>query len=333
MFEKVLSFLDRYESFVLTTHDPPDADGLGTELVLAAILKNKGKKCRIINASPMPLYNRFMDKASIIEIWDDEKHANFAKESALMVVDTSDEYHLGSMRENLKKAKEIFIIDHHEINPKSKLTGFSDPTAASTSELAIEIAECLGVSLDCDTAAAAYAGIVYDTGFFAYTKTTIRTFKAAIKTLEWGADPNSTYRQLMENGSLASILLQKQALSKLEFYADKKIAVMVLCKEDFENSGAAYEDSDSIVNIPLKAQEVEISMLIKEKPSGEVRCSLRSKGNVNVSKIAQVFNGGGHISAAGLKSPLNPKETLKKLLNYIEDRQYISVKKTEGENQ
>jgi phosphoesterase RecJ-like protein len=264
-----------------------------------------------------------MDNDSVVETWDADRHMALLEQSALIVLDTSDEYHLGIMRETLKKVKDVFTFDHHEPRPKPKLFGLIDPSASSTSEMAVEFADFAGISLDQYTAEAAYTGIVFDSGFFAYPKTTIRTFNAAIKTLEKGAQPNKVYRQLMENFTCASILLQKQALSNLEFHADKKIAAIIIRKEDLEISGAEYDDADGIVNIPLKAKEVEVSILIKEKPTGEVRCSLRSKGNVNVSKIAQWFGGGGHISAAGLKSSLSPEETLAKLLDYMEEHKAV----------
>jgi phosphoesterase RecJ-like protein len=320
MFENVISFIERHGSFILTTHDSPDADGLGAQMVLAAILKNNGKDCRIINSEPVPSYLQFIDNTSIVESWDEEKHSPFLKDCALLVVDTCEEFHIGSMRRAIKRVKETFTFDHHEVVPWSKLTGFSDSTAASTCELTVELACSMGISLEPHTATAAYAGIVCDSGFFAYPKTSIRTFKAAIKTLEWGADPNYIYRQLMESASHAAILLQKQALSNLKFHTDKKIAVLTLSKEDLEVTGADFEDAENIVNIPLKAKEVEVSLLIKEKPNGEIRCSLRSKGKVNVSKIAQEFGGGGHVTAAGFRCSLSMEETLKKLLSSVEER-------------
>jgi len=314
MFEDVLSFIDRHHSFVLTTHDSPDADGLGSQLVIGSILKKMGKVFRIINSEPVPSYLRFLKHTEIIETWAPEKHTTFLYNSAILILDTSDEYHIGPIRTALGKAKETFYFDHHDPGHKSELTGFLDFTAASTAELTIELACKIGIELDPHSATAAYAGIVYDSGFFAYPKTSIRTFQAAIKTLEWGADPNYIYRELMESASYSAILLQKHALSNMEFYADKRIAVLLLKKEDLEMTGADFEDAEAIVNIPLRAKEVEVSVMIKEKPSGEVRCSLRSKGKANVSKIAQEFGGGGHVTAAGFKCSLGIEKTLDKLL-------------------
>ncbi|MDR2730161.1 MAG: bifunctional oligoribonuclease/PAP phosphatase NrnA [Treponema sp.] len=320
MFEDVLSFIEKNKSFILTTHDPPDPDGVGAQLVFASILKRREKEFKIINSTEAADIFHFMDQSSIIESWDAEKHLDYAKRSALLIIDTPDEYHIGTMRNILKTVNEVFIFDHHEPRPLNRLPGFIDPKASSVSELTIELACRSGIDLESETATAAYAGIVYDSGFFAYPKTSIRTFKAAIKTLEWGADPNYIYRQLKENSSCAAILLQKQALSTLEFYSGKKIAVMFLLKEDMEQSGAGYEDAEGIVNIPLRAKEVEVSVLFKEKADGEINCSLRSKGNINVSKIAQNFGGGGHISAAGFRSEFGLKEALEKLLKSLEER-------------
>ncbi|MDR0324165.1 MAG: bifunctional oligoribonuclease/PAP phosphatase NrnA [Treponema sp.] len=314
MFESILSFIDRHNSFILTTHDYLDADGLGSELVLRSILKKREKPARIINVSVIPENLEFLLKDTVHEKYDKDIHLSLFENSAVIILDTSNENHLGIIKEDVKKAEEVFFFDHHEQNPCSTLKGFSDTTASSTSELAIELACFLEVEIDPVTATAAYAGIVYDSGFFAYPKTSIRTFNAAIRTLEWGASPNYIYRQLMENSSYASMLLQRQALLNMEFIVGKKIAVIVLRKNDYEITGADYEESENIVNIPLRTKETEVSILIKENPKGDIRCSLRSKGMVDVSKIARDLGGGGHVTAAGFRSSSGIDSTLKKLL-------------------
>jgi phosphoesterase RecJ-like protein len=255
-----------------------------------------------------------MDSSGLVEQWNVEKHGSLPGQSALVILDTSDEYYIGCMKETLKSVRETFTFDHHEPNPRAKLSGMIEASAASTCELAVELAIFAGADLDPETAMAAYTGIVYDTGFFAYSKTSLRTFKAAVQTLEWGAQPNFVYRQLMENASSGTLLLQKRAFSTLELYDSGRIAAQILRKEDLEAAGANFEDAETFVNMPLKSKEVEVSLLVKETAGGEVRCSLRSKGKVNVSKIAQDFGGGGHLTAAGFKSDFDLEETVKKLL-------------------
>jgi phosphoesterase RecJ-like protein len=94
---------------------------------------------------------------------------------------------------------------------------------------------------------------------------------------------------------------------------------MTLCRDDLAATGALLEDADSFINIPLKSRSVLVSVLAKENEDGRIRCSLRSKGAVNVSKIAQHFSGGGHTLAAGFRSDVSMEETLDRVLEKIQE--------------
>ena len=313
---KLAKFMGRHDSFILTTHDPADADGLGAELVFARILHEKGKKFRIINASAIPSHFRFMDPKGIVEQWD-KKHSRLIKKSALILLDTADESTTGSMRESIPESKEIFVIDHHEPKSHTAFTGIADSSAASTSELAVMLAESLGVTLDPQTAFTAYIGIAYDTGFFAYSKTGPRTFRAALALHKLGVNPTEVYRRLNENASVEALLLQKRALAGMELHCSNKVAVQVLRLQDFAEAGAKQEETEGFVSFPLRAKDITVSLLLKEMPDGKVRCSLRSKGTVNVAKIAQELKGGGHTNAAGFTSEWDIDRTLEILMKKI----------------
>ena len=317
MIDKLQALIDRNESFILTTHDPADADGLGAQLVMACILKGRGKKVRIINAGPVPEHFAFMDDREVVEQWDKEAHGMLPDQSALVVMDTAEENHIGQMRELIGRAREVFVVDHHEPKPGTTLKGIFDATAASTCELAVELADAAGAAIDPGTAFAAYVGIVYDTGFFAFPKVGERTFRAASRLLQLGANPNEAYRRLCENVPLRALLLQKRALSGLTLHCGDRIAVQVLRQEDFAEAGALSGDTDGFVNFPLKARGICVSVMIKETPEGKVCCSLRSKGEFNVAKIAQELGGGGHLNASGFRSALGLEETVVKTLAKI----------------
>jgi phosphoesterase RecJ-like protein len=316
--QKVLDFINRNSSILLTSHDMADADGLGAELVMAHVLRNLGKETRIINSGPVTPRYAFMDPDEIIEAWNDSKHGELPEKSALIILDTSDEYHIGSMKNILSRVMEVTVIDHHELSPFSSLSGYIDPSASSTCEMTLGIAEVLGVPLNTKIAVAAYAGISYDTGSFAYTKTTAKTFKSALALVEAGVVPYQIYAALNESDSLGALLLQKQVLSSLKLHNLGRIAVQLLKKEDLETTGGEFEEAEAFINVPLRSREVEVSILIKENREGYVRCSLRSKGTVNVSRIAQQFGGGGHATAAGFKSNRNVEETLAEVLEKVE---------------
>ena len=314
----VFEFLDRHSSLILTTHDPSDPDGLGAERVFSLIARSMGKTVRIVNSSPTPEKYRFLDPDNAIETWK-TLDKPLDRKAALVILDTADEYFIGELRQLIPYAAEVFAIDHHEPNRFSTIKGAIDNTASSTCEMVVDLARQAGISLTPECAHAAYAGMVYDTGFFGYAKTTTRTFRAALTLIEAGAKPYAVYQELNENTSAGALLLQKIAFSTLEFHHDGRVGVQVLSKRDLEATGASFEDSENFVNVPLRSREVLVSVLIKQTREGQTRCSLRSKGTVNVSKIAQTLGGGGHVSSAGFRSSLSPEETLAVVLKKIEE--------------
>jgi len=310
MVEKFIDFMSRHDSFILTTHDPADADGIGTQMVLACILRKHGKKWRIINASPIPQQFKFMDPLEIIEEWSNANHGSLPQQSAMIIVDTADETTIGHMKDAYFRSREIFVVDHHEEKPDAPTCGICDSTCASASELSVQMAMEAGVALDAQAAFAAYSGIVHDTGFFAFPKTKPQTFRIAVSLLEMGVNPNEVYNQLCQNTTTEAVLLQKKAIASMTLHCSGRVAVQALRLQDFAETGAMHEDTDGFANFPLRSGEIVVSLFAKESPDHKVRCSLRSKGAVNVAKIAQEFGGGGHVNAAGFKSDLDINRTL-----------------------
>ena len=318
MSREIINFLNRHSSFIITTHEKVDADGLGAEIALAQICREMGKKYRIINSGPIPNLFAFLDKNKEIELWEKaQDQYNFIHEEfALVMLDSSDEYNLGGIKKLIPLATEVFIVDHHD-DDHPELNGYKDSSASSTSELIAETAFNAGINLDLVSQTALYAGIVYDTGFFSYSKTTARTFRIALRLVESGVVPNKIYHELNECRSTGTLLLHKQVLSTLEILYEGRVAIQILRKEALESSKAQIDDAESFINDPLKAKDIEVSVLVKENTEGQVRCSLRSKGAVNVSKIAQTFGGGGHVAASGFRSTESIEVTLSRVLEKI----------------
>jgi len=252
-----------------------------------------------------------MDPQQIIEQWNDDQHGGLPEQTGMILLDTADADNTGVMKDAVCRAKDVWVIDHHEPKPGAVVyAGISDPSAASASELTVALAEALKTPIDPQAAFAAYIGIAYDTGFFAYPKTGPRTLRAALLLLEYGVEPNEVYRLLQENTSVGKLRLQQRAIASMTLHCENKVAVQILRLDDFTAAGALPEDTDGLVNFPLKTREIVVSLMIKESQDGKIRCSLRSKGAVNVAKIAQEFHGGGHVNASGFKSKLNIEQTL-----------------------
>ncbi len=299
--------------FILCSHESPDADGLGAEFALATALLALGKRVRVINADRHSDSYAFMDPTGMIG-WlsgvtlDDAE----VKLSTIILVDTSDMMYAGNAADKLlAKAREVLIIDHHET--KGSVTSASIcsmPAYSSTCEIVYRILEKLGCDVNADMASALFAGIVYDSGSFAYSKTTVGTFEVALELVKRGANPTRIHGALYESSAISTLLLRKDVLSSLQLYEADRIAVQTLTRTMLKETGCLYEEADGFINIPLQAAVVEVSIFLKENEEGTLRCSLRSKGRVNVAQIAQSFGGGGHKSAAGFKSPY-PLETIK----------------------
>jgi bifunctional oligoribonuclease and PAP phosphatase NrnA len=312
--------LREHEKFILTSHEASDPDGIGAELALAKTLTAMGKRVRIINSDPLSLRFAFMDPEKIVgSLSAPFDLESMLADSVLIILDTNDIYNTGKFRDFLIAHPNYpIIIDHHEPKTEPEGSAFIDTDAAATCQIVFGLIGLLETPIPLGVAEALYTGIVYDTGFFSYPKTTATTFAAALELARIGVNPNRVFHSLSENGSLESLMLFKAVLGTLELHAGGMIAVQTMTREALIQTGALYEDADGIINTPLSCGGVEVSVLFKQNKEGLLRCSLRSKGAVNVARIAQGFGGGGHKTAAGFKCQ-EPLDTMKlKVLEKIE---------------
>ena len=310
--EEAAGYIRTFDSFILASHDGPDADGLGAAYALTVMLEELGKQARLVFFEPPSPRLAFLDRRGWFGRVQDSTELPFAPESTCaIVVDTHDFAFLGSRMESLvRSAKGLLVIDHHEIKGQVEEEFVVDPTASSSCEMVWTLATILGAKLSPDAAEAIFAGIVYDTGSFAYPKTSATTFACALDLVRKGVKPYVVYGRVYESGTVAALLLERVVLASLELRLDRRLAFQVLRLADLESTGSQYEDAEGFVNTPLKSAEIEVSVLLKENREGRWRCSLRSKGKVNVARIAHGFGGGGHWTAAGFTSTL-PLEDLK----------------------
>jgi phosphoesterase RecJ-like protein len=300
------AYLKGHDNYVIISHDSPDADGLGAAYALALTLSALGKTAVAAVPDKLPSKFRFIDRRGLFKPLAEGKALPFpAGEATPIIVDTHDMGYLGKESAAIVSAAgRCLVIDHHEQRKKAGELEFLDPKASSSCELVYFIACSLGVELPTDAAEAVFAGIVYDTGSFAYPKTGERTFECALELVRRGVSPYEIHRRMYESSSDGALLLQKAAISSLELRLEGRVALQSLNKEDLIASGASYEDAEDLVNIPLQDKRVEVSALFKENLDGRLRCSLRSKNGVNVARIAQAFGGGGHKTAAGFTCTL-----------------------------
>jgi len=315
-----VNFIKSHDRFILTAHETPDGDALGSELAMSFALKSLGKEVKIINADPMPVKYSFIDPNDDVSTLKDSNLSNLKLENyVLIILDTNDINNIGNVSSLiLPYVEDSFIIDHHE-NGETIISGnLVKEDASSTCEILYGLFKELNIELSLKICSALYVGIVYDTGSFIYPKTTAKTFHIAYDLVSRGVNPNYVYSKLYESNTISSLVLQSKVLSSLKLYYKDHVAVQTMRKETLAECGAFYEESDTLINIPLKSENIRVSIFFKENLEGLLRCSLRSKGNIDVVEIAQIFGGGGHKTAAGFKCKDSLDNTLSVVLDMLE---------------
>ncbi len=315
MKEEALAFIRGNDRYILTAHETPDADAIGSECATYHALRQLGKTVRILNADPTPQIFSFIDTAKVVEVMDASLDTADLHDYGLLILDSNDVNNIGSVKAKIiQRVRECFIIDHHEEDGSLAKTNYIEGSASSTCELLYGVFLALDITITYEIAIALYSGIVYDTGCFAYPKTSALTFLIAQRLVESGVDPNYVYTKMYESNTVSSLLLRSMVLSSLKLYYDKRVAVQKMAKETLEASGAPYEEGQTLINIPLKSESIRVSVFLKQNKEGIMRCSLRSKGDIDVAAIATAYGGGGHKNAAGFKTPLSLDEIEKKVL-------------------
>jgi bifunctional oligoribonuclease and PAP phosphatase NrnA len=310
-FESTIDFLTRTRRFIITAHETPDGDAIGSECAMAHALRSLGKEALIFNADPTPRKFVFLDVDQAVSVVEreDQVPADIGEYSLLML-DTNDVNNIGQIATLvLPRVREYFIIDHHEKEDDLQAGNFIQKSASSTAEILYQLLKELNVTIDFAIAQALFTAIVYDTGSFIYPKTTALTFGIARDLVAAGVEPNFVYSKVYESNSISALLLQSRVLATLELVYGDNVAILTLRRSMITDSGANYEEADQLINIPLKSEDIRVSIFFKENLEGLLRCSMRSKGDIDVAEIAQAFGGGGHKTAAGFKCKESIEQT------------------------
>ena len=303
------AFIAEGDDFLLTTHVNSDADGLGTCMAWAHLLRGLGKRAAIGLPEPPA------DQCSFLAGWDRVRHfadLDLARYGCAIVADCPSLDRIGPVRSRLNPAIRLLNIDHHRGNE-----GFGAVNVvaelSSTCELLYHLAIGLGYAIDAVVAAQLYAGILFDTGGFRFSLTTATTFEVAADLVRRGARLDAIAEGVFGNKSLGAVKQRGQAIESLVLRLGGRVAVLQL---DHEAMGAG--EPDEVVNYGLMIRGVEVAVLLKERAPGNYRISLRSRDRVDVSQVAGTFGGGGHARAAGLELTGAPQDIVENVLAEID---------------
>lgn len=313
---KLIRLIKQSNSFVITGHINPDGDSVGSCLGLALGLKKIGKKdVTVLTKDPLPESLEFLPSAKTV------KHSPPKKECDLLFIldcNTLDRTGFESI-----SAKNIIVLDHHVLPASTARSGFHrslaeciiDTGSAATGMIVYKLLKALKIDIEKNIAANLYAAIIVDTGGFRYSNSSPEALRIASHLVEAGAKPWSISKEIYENKPYRSMKLLGLSLATLE----RKNSVAWISTTDsmFKKTGATPGNCEDFVDFPRKVKGVEVAVFFRYNGTNAYKVSLRSKGKINVQKIAKSFDGGGHAPAAGCRVTGSLKEVQDKILKAI----------------
>lgn len=319
--QEIVDEIKRNRTFLITTHLNPEGDGIGSELLLAMILKRLGKNVSIYNFDPAPKNLKFLPGADLI-IQKEKVDEPFG---IIFVLDSGDLSRTGFLtKEHLRKYK-VISIDHHITSKPFGHINWIDKKASATAEMIYRLSEVLGVELDTDMALCLYASLCTETGSFRFSNTTPDVHNIVAKLIKMGINPWSVVLKV-ESVSFERLNLLGHLLLSIERSRDGRLAWMIVTEDLFRKTKTTVEDIEDFVNFPRLMEGVEVALLIREVsplvPQEPKVCkiSFRSNGQFNVAQFAERYGGGGHRNAAGCTIEGTIEEVKKNIIKELEER-------------
>jgi phosphoesterase RecJ-like protein len=286
--ETIKEMLLSSRTITIVTHLNPDADTIGTGLGIYALCRRHlAARLEIVNLSPLPRHLDFLPYYGKI------KQKMDFEEGLVIACDGGSSDRFGM---DLSE-REVINIDHHHSNTMFGTVNVVLPQYASASQVAYELFKEIWPA-EQESATCFYAALLSDTRYFTTSAVDHEVFRVASELVGLGVDPYEVSRHFTQRRSLASLRILERALHSLSLYSEGRIAILTITPEDIEATGATMSDMDGIVDYARSLAVVEIAVLVIAEKDGNIRVSLRSKGE-DVSAVAALFGGGGHKVAAG----------------------------------
>lgn len=312
MLSQVVELIETKRKFAITSHIRPDGDSLGSSLGLCWLLRALGKDVEVIMRDPVPHAYQQLPGAKEVRVTP----AVGDNYQAVFVIECSD-----ITRPGLIDLEKQFVvnIDHHSTTALFGKINWIDSTASAVGEMIYNLCKATGVRVTKEIAECVYTALITDTGSFHYSNTTERTFKVASELMKSGLKPAKTAEAVFASYPWSRIQLMGAVLSTARRDSTGRVAFLRHSLEMQHSAEASDEDADGFVNYPLTVEEVEAVAMLKECEPGVYRTSLRSKGDVNVAKVAEKFGGGGHRNAAGCTLRGTWEEAEEKIIGLLQE--------------
>jgi bifunctional oligoribonuclease and PAP phosphatase NrnA len=309
--DRVGAELRARDRFLLTAHEGPDGDALGSLLGLHKVLTQLGKDSVMFMAAkefPLPIEYRFLPLEEVFH----EPPADMADRTVIFL----DCGNIDRMPVEWLTAggNDVINIDHHHDNTCFGDINLVEVGASSTAEIVYDLALLLEAKITPEIASALYVGLITDTGKFMYENTNAHTHRVAADLIDAGVDVDDTYRRLYEHVPIEKLRLVSRALDGISSHCDGRLAISYITTADYEATGAGEEMTEGLIDHLRSIDGVKVAAVIRDlgnRGRAARKVSLRSSaGDVDVSAIARRRGGGGHKRAAGFSTDLGLDELI-----------------------
>jgi phosphoesterase RecJ-like protein len=306
----VLEAIERGNRFLVVAHSRPDGDAIGSILACGMILQQLGKHADMVSRDRVPLIYQHLPGVECIQIVD----RAVEDYDAVIILECDS---LG--RTGIAGLEGLFAIniDHHFSGKTFADVNWIENDACAVAAMVYELAMLAGVTITREMATCLYTAVLTDTGSFCYAGTDARTFEVAADLVRHGADPAGIAQRMYFSNPASKMRLLGTALSNL--HRDGRVAWLWVTWEDLRHASAAEEDCEGLVNYAIGINGVDVAVFFRELSDGRIRLSLRSKGDINVARVAEYFGGGGHSHASGctVEGPL--RSARDSILDYLRE--------------
>lgn len=298
--EALLAKIRQGNRFLLTSHVSPDGDSIGSALGLARLLRSMGKGALVWCRDAVPGVYQCLPGSERVHTGEEPPAGYPERFNAIVALEcpsldrTGIEEHLGELP--------ILNVDHHLGNQHYGQVNWVDTAAPSVGEMVYRLGRSLNVTLDEETANLLYLTIVTDTGGFRFSNATDHAFEACAQLVREGARPDLVSQWLYESRPESTLRLLGEMLNSVELHDGGRIATALVTVEMMKRAGAGPSDTEGLVDYPRAIAGVHAVALLRERPDGKVKVSLRSRGEADVEKVARGQGGGGHKNAAGFEA-------------------------------
>lgn len=298
--EKILefkNFLARHEFFFIAGHKEPDGDCVYSCLAMANILDKLNLPYQLLNSGPFKR-TEIKDKADLFSSQPVFLPESKRKKTGLIILDCSETQRLGEIAENLR-GLDTYIIDHH-LTANVTTDCIIDSTSPAAACLVQQIHEKIAGPLSKESAEYLFFAIATDTGYFRFlSEKSSEVFKQSARLIEAGANPGIIYDKITGGKPFSTRKLIGLLLLRAERYCGNKLVITYETAEDSKKFAQEGRDSDALYSLFLAADGIEAVVFFRQENEHTCTAGFRSKKDIDVSKIAAKFGGGGHKNASG----------------------------------